>query len=63
VLPAQPSSSEVTIESVPAPEGAVVTLLGSAGNLKWSTDSGNLTVTLPGDLPDAHAYAIKIANP
>jgi hypothetical protein len=57
--PPKPASSEITIESVPVTEGAVVELLGSAGNLTWSADSGNLTLTLPADLPDAQAYAIN----
>lgn len=63
ILLAKPPGGEITIESVPVADGAIVELLGSAGHLKWSVESGNLTLTLPKDLPDAHAYAIKIARP
>jgi hypothetical protein len=43
-------------------EGATVTLLGT-GDLAWTAKEGNLQVTLPANLPVAHAYAIKIAKP
>jgi alpha-L-fucosidase len=62
ILLAKPKASEVTILSVPVAEGATVTLLGT-GDLAWTAKEGNLQVTLPANLPVAHAYAIKIAKP
>jgi alpha-L-fucosidase len=61
ILLARPKASEVTILSVPVADGSTVTLLGS-GKLDWTAAEGNLNVTLPANLPSAHAYAVKIAN-
>lgn len=61
ILLARPKASEVTILSVPVADGSTVTLLGS-GKLDWTAAEGNLNVTLPANLPAAHAYAVKIAN-
>jgi alpha-L-fucosidase len=62
ILLAKPKGQEVTILSAAAAEGSTVTLLG-AGELNWASKEGNLQVTLPANLPDSHAYAIKIARP
>ena len=61
ILLAKPAGQEVTLESVPAPQGATVTLLGHDGPLKHRAEGGNLTVTLPAGLGDAHAYTVKIS--
>jgi hypothetical protein len=61
ILLAKPGSAEVTLESVPAPQAATVTLLGHEGALEHRADGGNLTVTLPAGLADAHAYTLKIS--
>jgi alpha-L-fucosidase len=62
ILLAKPGGSEVTIESLPVKEGATVTLLGQQGALKHRSENGNLIVTLPAGLPDAHAYTLKITG-
>jgi alpha-L-fucosidase len=59
ILLGKPKGATLTLESVPA-AGAVVTLLGHDRPLQTRVEGGNLIVTLP-DLPDAHAYALKIA--
>jgi len=61
ILFAKPKGREVTIESLDVPDGAMVSLLGAAGNLDHRAEGGNLTVTLPAQLADAHAYTLKIA--
>ncbi len=61
ILLAKPGAGEVTIESVPVPQGASVTLLGHDGALEHHGESGNLTVTLPAGLEDSPAYTLKIA--
>ena len=38
-----------------------MSLLGEAGKLEYQAEGGNLTVTLPEKLPEAHAYTLKIA--
>jgi hypothetical protein len=37
-------------------------LLGHDGTLEHQAEGGNLTVTLPGDVADAHAYTLKISS-
>jgi alpha-L-fucosidase len=61
ILLAKPGAATVTLDSVAAPQGASVTLLGREGALEHQAEGGNLTVTLPGELGDAHAYTLKIA--
>ena len=61
ILLAKPAGSQVTIESVPAPDGAAVTLLGQDGALEHRAEGGNLTVTLPGGLEESPAYTLKIS--
>ena len=57
ILLRKPKGAEVKIES--APKGSRVSLLGG-GELEASFDGGALTVKLPADLPESHAYALKI---
>jgi alpha-L-fucosidase len=61
MLLAKPKGTEVTIESVSVPDGAMVTLLGREGVLQHTAEGGNLTVTLPGGLEESPAYTVKIA--
>ena len=62
ILLAKPKRREVTIESVPVAAGASVNLLGSAAALEHRSEGGNLIVTLPADLPEAHAYTLRIGG-
>ena len=62
ILLAKPKGNEVTLESVPVPAGASVTLLGVDGVLEHRAEGGNLIVTLPADLPDAHAHVLRIGS-
>ena len=57
ILLGKPKGGEVTIESAPA--GSRVSLLGGP-DVESSFEGGNLTVKLPADLGDAHAYVLKI---
>ncbi len=62
VLLGRPQAGEVTVESFPVEPNASVSLLGKPGALSHSSEGGNLVVTLPADLPEAHAYTLKIAS-
>ena len=63
ILFAKPKGAKVTIKSLTAPAGSQVTLLGTGGKLESQAEAGDLTVTLPAALPEAHAYTLKIAPP
>jgi alpha-L-fucosidase len=60
VLLDKPKSSSLTIESLLADEKTAVQLLGAKGDLRWSQNGRDLTVTLPANLVDSPAYALKI---
>lgn len=62
VLLGRPATAEVTLESVPVGPGGSVSLLGGSGALRHRSEGGNLVVTLPVELPQAHAYTLKIAS-
>lgn len=55
-----PAGSQVSIASLAVDANAVVTLLGYDGALAWAQDGARLTVTLPGSLPEAPAYSLRI---
>jgi len=59
ILLEKPKSSALVIESLALPAGATVELLGHDGALEAAADGENLRVTLP-ELPESHAYALKI---
>jgi hypothetical protein len=52
--------TQIKLRDVSAPVGASVTLLGRDDNLAWAQEGLNLAVTLPGDLVDAPAHALRI---
>jgi alpha-L-fucosidase len=60
ILLAKPKQTQITVESLPVPESAQVSLLGDPAKLETQVDAGKLTVTLPGALPESHAYVLKI---
>jgi hypothetical protein len=45
------------------PAGSRISMLGASKALEYSTSEGNLIVTLPLDIPVAHAYTLKIDMP
>jgi alpha-L-fucosidase len=61
ILLGTPSSAQIKLMSLSVPAGASITLLSRAGSLAWTQEGENLAVTLPGRLPDAPAYALRIA--
>jgi alpha-L-fucosidase len=63
VLLDRPQQPLVTIESLRAGEGTAVHLLGRAEALAWRQQGEHLAVTLPEDLPEAPAYALRITPP
>jgi alpha-L-fucosidase len=64
ILLAWPESGKVTVKSLPDSAGKVtaVSMLGSAGNLKWQQTGAGLEVTLPGEKPCRFAYVLKISG-
>jgi len=62
VLLGRPPAGEITIESVAVGDGSSVGLLGGPEVLEHRSEGGSLVVTLPSDLPEAHAYTLKIAS-
>ena len=60
ILLARPATSEVTLEKLWPADDTRVALLGHSGALPWRRSGTDLTVVLPRELPDSHAYAIKI---
>ena len=56
-----PGESEITIESLNAPDRASIRLLGKEGDLTWRRDGSDLVIQLP-DLPDSHAHALRITG-
>ncbi len=61
ILLGKPSVAEVVIEDLTASEGATVSLLGTEAPLPYRGADGDFLVTLPGEIPDAHAYALKLS--
>ena len=61
ILLGKPSVAEVVIEDLTAPEGATVSLLGTEASLRYRSADGDFLVTLPGEIPEAHAYALKLS--
>ena len=57
-----PSESEIVIESLTAPAGASIQLLGQTGDLTFSQRGADLAVQLPQNLPVAHAHSLKISG-
>ncbi|MCY4539431.1 MAG: alpha-L-fucosidase [Chloroflexi bacterium] len=57
-----PSESEIVIEGLEAPAGAIVQLLGHDADLTWRQSSADLAIQLPQDLPQAHAHSLKISG-
>jgi alpha-L-fucosidase len=65
ILPGWPGKT-MTLRDVKVPAGAVVSLLGVPGELKFAVDGATLTVTMPDlgpeDAPCRHAYTLKITG-
>ncbi len=57
----RPTGSSVKLESIQAASGSQVSWIGTDGIAEWKQDGDNLTVTIPDDLPEAHAYTLKIS--
>ena len=57
-----PEDGKLTVRSLAAAAGniAQVSLLGHAGDLRWSQTADALVVTLPDNKPCEHAFALKI---
>ena len=55
-----PTESEICIEGLDAPADATIRLLGQDGALGWRQDGADLVITLPQNLPEAHAHSIAI---
>ena len=51
-----PGNGTVKIESLSAREGSTVQMLGATGDLDWTQEGENLSVTLPTELLGDHAY-------
>jgi alpha-L-fucosidase len=60
ILLQQPSSRQIVIENVFLGNGAEVHLLGRDEPLSWEQQGRGLAVTLPEQLEDAPAYALKL---
>lgn len=56
-----PKCSQVAVKSLYANENTIVHLLGYDRALSWKQDGKNLTITLPEDMPESPAYALRIA--
>lgn len=63
ILFAKPIGKQVIIKTMSVPTGARISMLGDSKALEYSTSEGNLIVTLPSDIPVAHAYTLKIDMP
>ncbi|MGA2069141.1 MAG: alpha-L-fucosidase C-terminal domain-containing protein [Thermoguttaceae bacterium] len=57
-----PEDRRLAVRSLATAAGKVgsVALLGHSGDLPWSQTADGLVVTLPGEKPCEHAYALKI---
>lgn len=61
ILLAKPKTRELMIESLRLNEGSKVQMLGTDGDLSWTTNGENLKVTLPDKLPGDYAYTLKMS--
>lgn len=61
ILLAKPKNREIGIESLRLKAETRVQMLGANGNLSWTANGENLTVTLPNQLPGDYAYTLKIS--
>jgi alpha-L-fucosidase len=61
VLLDRPQGAQVTLPALYAKEGAAIRLLGVPDALSWRQDGEQLTISLPELLPEAPAYALRIA--
>lgn len=61
ILLAKPTSDTVTIAGLPVNKATRIGMLGSEGNLHWSQQKDQTTVTLPHGLSGSHAWVLKIA--
>lgn len=57
-----PTESEIILEGLEADSSASVQLLGQDNDLTWQQIGSDLQVQLPQNLPDSHAYVIKITG-
>ncbi len=60
ILLESPRGNEVTIESLKAPDGMRVELLGGGAPLDWEQAGGGLTVRLSGRAPEGPAVCLKM---
>ena len=58
----EPKGKTVTIRDVTLKAGTPVTMLGTAGNLKWTQKGSDVEVELPASLPGKYAYGVKMAG-
>jgi len=58
----EPKGKTVTLRDVTVKQGALVTMLGTTGNLKWTQKGSDVEVEMPGSLPGKYAYGVKIAG-
>ncbi len=63
ILLGRPKGRNVLVHLVTAKAGSAVTLLGSAGPLKWSQEGMDLRVELPADLPGSYALVLRVVEP
>ena len=59
ILLDKPKRRDITIRSLWPDSGTKVQMLGASGDLKWSRSDKDLALTLPEQLPGAHAYVLK----
>jgi len=60
ILLQAPGTRRITLHTVYAEDGTVITLLGGNGDLPWTQQGKDLTITLPRQLPGEHAYTLKM---
>ena len=58
----EPKGKTVTIRDVKPKAGTPVTMLGTAGNLKWTQKGKDVEVEMPGSLAGKYAYGVKMAG-
>jgi alpha-L-fucosidase len=56
-----PSSAEVTLPGVDAPDGATVRVLGYRDTMPWTNSAGGLSVRLPGRPPTGPAITVRVS--
>jgi len=59
-LMGKPASSTILLHNVSAAPGSEITLLGSAGPLKWAQKAADLEVTLPPNPPGNYAWVLRL---